>query len=243
MPSEQVSFVRKRKKKTQYYLMLVSIDIKPSFTTTRSSFRIGFDGVEIHGAHGYLLDQFMKDSVNDRVDRYGGSLENQCRFPLEIVEAIAREIGPKRVGIRLSPYSQHSDAIASNPAELALYMADALNKYDILYAHYVEARVRNAEIDIETHHTLEPVRKAFKGTLLIAGGHTRDSGNEAILAGKSDLVVYGKLFLANPDLPKRFQLNAPLNMYNWETFYTQDLVVGYTDYPFLDESVDNVEEH
>ena len=117
-------------------------------------------------------------------------------------------------------------------------MANALNKYDILYAHYLEPRVRNAEIDIETHYTLEPVRKAYKGTLLVAGGHTRESGNKAIRAGNADLVVYGKSFLANPDLPKRFELNAALNMYNRETFYIQDLVVGYTDYPFLDNSDD-----
>ena len=91
--------------------------------------------MEIHGAYGYLLDQFMKDSVNDRTDIYGGSLENRCRLPLEIVEAIAQEIGPKRVGIRLSPFSAHSDATSSNPVELAVYMANALNKYDILYAH------------------------------------------------------------------------------------------------------------
>ena len=183
----------------------------------------------------------MKDSVNDRTEHYGGSLENRCRFPLEIVEAVSQEIGPKRVGIRLSPFTTLHDAISSDPAELALYMASSLNKYNILYAHYVEARVRNADIDIETHHTLEPVRKAFKGTLLIAGGHTRESGNMAVSTGNSDLVVYGKLFLANPDLPKRFKLNAALNTYNRETFYTQDPVVGYTDYPFLEESDDTKE--
>ena len=198
---------------------------------------VGFDGVEIHGAHGYLLDQFMKDSSNDRTDKYGGdSLENRCRFPLEIVEAISQEIGAKRVGIRLSPFTTLQDAISSNPAELALYMAGSLNKYNILYAHYVEPWMRNGDtIDIGSshHHTLEPVRKAFKGTLLIAGGHTRESGNKAILAGNSDLVVYGKLFLANPDLPKRFKLNAMLNMYNRATFCTEDPVVGFTDYPFL----------
>ena len=183
----------------------------------------------------------MKDSVNDRTEHYGGSLENRCRFPLEIVEAVSQEIGPKRVGIRLSPFTTLHDAISSDPAELALYMASSLNKYNILYAHYVEPRIKNADtIDIGSshHHTLEPVRKAFKGTLLIAGGHTRESGNKAILAGNSDLVVYGKLFLANPDLPKRFKLNAALNTHNRETFYTQDPVVGYTDYPFLEESDD-----
>ena len=186
----------------------------------------------------------MKDSVNDRTDHYGGSLANRCRFPLEIVEAVSEEIGPKRVGIRLSPFTTLHDAISSDPAELALYMASSLNKYNILYAHYVEPWLRNGDtIDIgrSQNHTLEPVRKAFKGTLLVAGGHTRESGNNAVLAGNSDLVAYGKLFLANPDLPKRFKLNAMLNMYNRETFCAAEgPVVGFTDYPFLEEESDDM---
>jgi 12-oxophytodienoic acid reductase len=198
----------------------------------------GFDGVEIHGAHGYLLDQFMKDSVNDRTDKYGGSLENRCRFPLEIVKAISEEIGPERVGIRLSPFGSHSDAAASNPEELAVYMAKALNNYGILYAHYVEPRVKASFTEVETEHSLVAARQAFKGTFLSAGGHTRESGNDAIEQGTADLVVYGRWFLANPDLPKRFKLNAPLNKYHRESFYIQDPVVGYTDYPFLEDTLE-----
>ena len=197
----------------------------------------GFDGVEIHGAHGYLLDQFMKDSVNDRTDPYGGSLANRCPSPLEIVKAISEEIGSERVGIRLSPFGTHSDAIASDPEELAVYMANELNSYNILYAHYVEPHVKTSLVQVKTRHTLSEARKAFKGTFLSARGHTRESGNVAIEKGNADLVVYGRWFLANPDLPKRFKLNAPLNKYHRETFYIQDPLLGYTDYPFLEDTV------
>eukprot|EP00250_Pteridium_aquilinum_P020518 c24846_g1_i1 orf=224-1192(+) len=141
----------------------------------RNAIAAGFDGIEIHGAHGYLVDQFMKDGVNDRTDKYGGSLENRCRFPLEIIEAVSAEIGPERVGIRLSPYGSHSGSPDSNPEALAVYMANALNKYNILYAHYVEPRVKSSFVIEETQYSLESARKAFKGTFLSAGGHTRDT--------------------------------------------------------------------
>ncbi|XP_057844632.1 putative 12-oxophytodienoate reductase 11 isoform X2 [Cryptomeria japonica] len=200
----------------------------------RNAIDAGFDGVEIHGAHGYLVDQFMKDSVNDRTDCYGGTLENRCRFAVEVVEAVVDEIGAEHVGIRLSPFSAHSEAYDSNPEALGLYMAEALNKYNILYAHLVEPRVLNSQTTIASGKSLIPIRKAFKGTLLAAGGYDQNDGNKAISSGKADLVVYGRLFLANPDLPKRFELNAPLNKYHRETFYTSDSVVGYTDYPFLE---------
>eukprot|EP00253_Pinus_taeda_P032534 PITA_32534 len=199
----------------------------------RNAIKAGFDGVEIHGAHGYLLDQFMKEGVNNRTDQYGGSLENRCRFPLEVVEAVADEIGPERLGIRLSPFGKHGDTSDLDPEALGLYMAKALNKYNILYAHYVEPRIVTSREAIATNKSLLPMKKAFKGNFLVAGGYDREDGNAAIANGKADLVVYGRLFLANPDLPRRFELNAPLNKYNRDTFYISDPVVGYTDYPFL----------
>ncbi|CAL9170605.1 unnamed protein product [Musa hybrid cultivar] len=200
----------------------------------RNAIEAGFDGVEIHGAHGYLIDQFLKDKVNDRTDKYGGSLENRCRFALEIVEAVVDEIGADRVGIRLSPYASYMQSGDSNPEALGLYMANALNKYGISYLHMVEPRMINVGEKVEVPHSLLPMRKAFKGTFIVVGGYDREEGNTAIASGYADLVAYGRLFLANPDLPRRFELNAPLNKYNRETFYIQDPVVGYTDYPFLD---------
>ncbi|KAJ4713760.1 12-oxophytodienoate reductase [Melia azedarach] len=199
----------------------------------KNAIEAGFDGVEIHGAHGYLIDQFMKDQVNDRTDQYGGSLENRCRFALEVVEAIANEIGADRVGIRLSPFANYMESGDSNPEALGLYMAKALNKYNILYCHMVEPRMKTVGEKFECPQSLLPMRKAFNGTFLVAGGYDREDGNKAIADERADLVVYGRFFLANPDLPRRFELNAPLNKYNRETFYISDPVKGYTDYPFL----------
>ncbi|XP_057450230.1 12-oxophytodienoate reductase 2-like [Lotus japonicus] len=200
----------------------------------RNAIEAGFDGIEIHGAHGYLPDQFMKDKVNDRTDKYGGSLENRCRFILEIVEAVANEIGPERVGVRLSPFAEHGECGDSNPKELGLYMVNALNKYSVLYCHMVEPRMKNAAEQVESSHSLVPIRKAFKGTFIAAGGYVRQEGINALAENRADLIAYGRWFLANPDLPKRFALDAPLNKYKRETFYTSDPVVGYTDYPFLE---------
>ncbi|XP_034206136.1 12-oxophytodienoate reductase 2-like [Prunus dulcis] len=196
----------------------------------RNAIEAGFDGVEIHGAHGYLIDQFMKDQVNDRTDEYGGSLENRCRFDLEIVEAVANEIGADKVGIRLSPFADYMESGDSNPKALGIYMAKSLNKYGILYCHVVEPRMKTVGDKSETPYSLLPMREAFTGTFIAAGGFDREDGNNAVAEGRADLIAYGRLFLANPDLPKRFELNAPLNKYNRETFYTSDPVIGCTDY-------------
>ncbi|AAF04449.1 putative 12-oxophytodienoate reductase [Arabidopsis thaliana] len=202
----------------------------------RNAMEAGFDGVEIHGAHGYLIDQFMKDKVNDRTDEYGGSLQNRCKFALEVVDAVAKEIGPDRVGIRLSPFADYMESGDTNPEALGLYMVESLNKYGILYCHMIEPRMKTVGEIAACSHTLMPMREAFKGTFISAGGFTREDGNEAVAKGRTDLVAYGRWFLANPDLPKRFQLDAPLNKYNRSTFYTSDPVVGYTDYPSLEST-------
>ncbi|TXG53352.1 hypothetical protein EZV62_022521 [Acer yangbiense] len=201
----------------------------------RNAIEAGFDGVEIHGANGYLIDQFLKDEVNDRTDQYGGSLENRCRFALEIVEATCKEIGAYRVGIRLSPFADYMESGDSNPKALALYMTKSLNKYGILFCHMIESRMILADTKFECPHSLVPMRKAFNGTFIVNGGYEREDGIRAVLEGSADLVAYGRLFLANPDLPRRFQIDAPLNAYNRDTFYTHDPVIGYTDYPFLQQ--------
>ncbi|RVW29121.1 putative 12-oxophytodienoate reductase 11 [Vitis vinifera] len=180
----------------------------------RNAMEAGFDGVEIHGAHGYLLDQ-----VNDRTDKYGRSLENRCRFPLEVVEAVVNEIGADKVGIRLSPFGHHAEAGDSNPTALGLYMVESLNQSGVLYCHMVEPRIRIAGE-------------------MSAGGYVKEDGNNAVAEERADLVAFGRWFLANPDLPKRFALNAPLNKYSRETFYAPEPIIGYTDYPFLEDIVE-----
>lgn len=178
----------------------------------------------------------MKDTVNDRIDQYGGSLENRCRFALEVVESVVQEIGPDRVGVRLSPFTDYMETADSNPEALGLYMASSLNKFGIVYLHVIEPSMVRIGDRFETPHSLLPMRKAFKGTFIAAGGYQRDDANKAIAEGYADLIAFGQLFLANPDLPRRFELDAPLNKYNRATFCIPDPVVGYTDYPFLEES-------
>jgi len=178
----------------------------------------------------------MKDSVNDRTDKYGRSMENRCRFALEVIQAAINEIGAERVGVRLSPYSNCLDCWDSDPDALGLYMIHAMNKLGVLYCSMVEPEVVKVDGKVQIPYKLLHFRKAFAGTFIVAGGYNREEGNKAVSEGYTDLVAYGKWFLANPDLPKRFELNAPLNKYDRSTFYTPDPFVGYTDYPFLDLS-------
>ncbi|CAI0381679.1 unnamed protein product [Linum tenue] len=161
-------------------------------------------------------------------------MENRCRFAFEVVEAVAKEIGADRVGLRLSPFADYNDCPDSNPEALGLYMAQELNKYGILYCHVIEPRMITQFEAHDTHNSVLPMRKAFKGTFMVAGGYTQRDGNEVVGNGGADLVAFGRWFLANPDLPRRFELNAKLNKYDRSTFYTHDPVVGYTDYPFLE---------
>ncbi|PKA51718.1 12-oxophytodienoate reductase 1 [Apostasia shenzhenica] len=208
----------------------------------KNAIQAGFDGVEIHGAHGYLLEQFMKDSTNDRTDEYGGSLENRCRFALEVVRGVVDEIGADRVGIRLSPFAAEVECFDSYPEALGVFMVRSLNRYGLLYCHITEPRMTFEEGKLKIPHRLHAMRRAFDGTLITAGGYDREEGNRVIEEGYADLVAFGRLFLANPDLPRRFELNAPLNKYDRRTFYFSDPVVGYSDYPFLDPLKEEVEE-
>ncbi|TKW20286.1 hypothetical protein SEVIR_4G076700v4 [Setaria viridis] len=200
----------------------------------RNTIEVGFDGVEIHGAHGYLLEQFMKDGTNDRDDEYGGSLENRCRFAVEVIDAVVREVGAHRVGVRLSPFADFVECADSDPVALADYMVRQLNMHEgLLYCHMVEPRMSN--VDNRIPHRLLTFRKAFNGTFIAAGGYDREEGNKVVGDGYTDLVAYGRLFLANPDLPRRFEVDASLNKYDRSTFITRDPIVGYTDYPFLED--------
>ncbi|GJP64327.1 hypothetical protein CLOP_g21335 [Closterium sp. NIES-67] len=201
----------------------------------RNAIDAGFDGVEVHGANGYLLEQFIKDGINKREDEFGGSLENRLRFPLQVIKAVADEVGASKVGVRLSPYSTFLDAFDSDPVSTYLRLVEHVDGMGLAYLHFVEARVGTG-VDMEdTKETLEPFRKAFKGPFIAAGGYKRENGMAAIEGGSADLISYGRLFLANPDLPRRFELNAPLNSYDRSTFFCAEQVKGYIDYPFLDE--------
>lgn len=199
----------------------------------RNAMRAGFDGVEIHAGNGYLIDQFMKDGVNDRADAYGGGLENRCRFAAEVIAAVCHEAGAGRVGVRLSPFADYVDCVDSDPEALALHVVGVMNGLGVLYCHMIEPRMCVNERMIPRR--LLPFRKVFRGTFMVNGGYDREEGDKAVAEGYADLVAYGRLFLANPDLPERFRRNAALNKYDRSTFYTSDPVVGYTDYPFLDQ--------
>jgi N-ethylmaleimide reductase len=193
----------------------------------------GFDGVEIHNANGYLLDQFLRDGTNQRTDEYGGSIENRVKLPLEVVEAVVEVWGADRVGIRISPSSTFNSMSDSDPAKHFGYFVEQLNRYHLAYLHVLEpseSDLRHGGIAVPTRY----FRPIYNGTLMVNWDYDFEKGNEVIASGNADLVSYGKLFLANPDLPERFRLNAPLNQPNPATFYGGG-AEGYTDYPSLQE--------
>jgi N-ethylmaleimide reductase len=195
-----------------------------------------FDGVEVHCANGYLLDQFLQDSSNKRTDTYGGSVENRARLLLEVTAAIITVWGKDRVGVRLGPSSIFNGMSDSNPDHTFGYVADELRKIGIAYLHIIEPRIDG---NIAIKDGLQPVataqmKKIFKGTVMAAGGFEADTAEEIIATGDADLVAFGRHFISNPDLPRRIQLGEPLNPYDRATFYGGD-AHGYTDYPIYNE--------
>lgn len=203
-----------------------------------NALKAGADGIEIHGASGYLLDQFLQDNSNKRTDEYGGSIENRARLLLEVTASVIEVWGSNRVGVRLSPGSTFQDMNDSNPEALFNYVVTQLERLKLAYLHIVEPRIKGShddftekKVQLGVHH----FRPLYSGTLITAGGYTRETGEAIIVQGDADLVSYGRLFIANPDLPKRFALNAPLNSYHRPTF-TGGSERGYIDYPFLEES-------
>lgn len=198
----------------------------------RRAIRAGFDGVEVHAANGYLLDQFIRDNSNKRTDAYGGSIENRLRFPLEVITAIADAIGPGRVGVRISPTNKFNDMEDSNPAVTFTAFAKALNPLGLAYLHVMEphdpAHFMASGLPYVTPH----IHEAYTGKLMVNGGYTAAEGEEAMEKHQADAVAYGTLFIANPDLVERFRQGAPLNTPDQGTFYTPG-AKGYTDYPAL----------
>jgi N-ethylmaleimide reductase len=183
-----------------------------------------FDGVELHGANGYLLDQFTRDGTNKRTDEYGGSIENRLRFPLEVTDAVVDVWGADRVGYRISPNSPFNSMSDSNPLPVFSQLAERLGRRNIAYLHVVDP------VSAEQPRATPALRKVFKGTYVVNGGFDAQSGSAAIESGESDLVAFGVPFLANPDLPRRFATGAVLNAPDQATFY-QGEEKGYVDYP------------
>lgn len=195
-----------------------------------------FDGVEVHGANGYLLDQFLQDGSNQRDDQYGGSIENRARLLLEVVDSATSVWGAGRVGVRLSPYGTFNDMRDSDPIKLFTYVLEQLDSRKIAYVHLIEPRSSSAGSQDgniqDVPDTAHLFRKAYSGVLISAGGYARNDAMKVVEEGYADAVAFGRLFISNPDLPKRLEKNSDLTKYDRGTFYG-GAEKGYTDYPFL----------
>ena len=194
----------------------------------RNAGEAGFDGVEVHGANGYLIDEFLRDGANKRSGAYGGSRENRARLLFEVLEAVSDIWGSDRVGLRISPLNSYNSMIDSDPIGLATWLAHELNRFDLAYLHLMRADF----FQQQSGDVVTPVRDAYKGVLIGNMGYSADEAEAAISAGKLDAVAFGTAFLANPDLPARIKAKAALNMPNPATFYTAG-AEGYTDYPTM----------
>lgn len=196
----------------------------------RNAIEAGFDGVEIHAANGYLLDQFMRDGSNHRTDEYGGSVENRIRLTLEVTQAVVDAVGADRTGIRISPVSPASGAFDSNPSAVFFPLVRELNRFGLAYVHVVEGHTQGPrEFD---GFDFEALRKSFEGPWIVNNGYTREMAIEALESGRADLVAFGRPYIANPDLVERFRTGAPLNEVDWDhTFGGTER--GYTDYATL----------
>ncbi|KAI7849975.1 hypothetical protein BDC45DRAFT_488643 [Circinella umbellata] len=204
----------------------------------KNAITAGFDGIEIHSANGYILDQFINTSSNFRTDEYGGSIENRSRFLLEVTDAVVEAIGEERVAIRLSPWSEFQDMEDATPYDTWSYIVSELqNKHpELSYIHFIEPRDDyGRKTKNDTVNTLDPFRKIWKGPFMSAGGYTTKPELAAQIADETgNLIAIGRAFIANPDLVYRLQHDKPLTKYQRDTFYTND-PEGYIDYPFYQE--------
>ncbi|MGG6893156.1 alkene reductase [Rhizobium sp. BR 315] len=204
----------------------------------------GFDGVEIHGANGYLIEQFLQARTNQRTDQYGGSIENRTRLLLEVVEAVSKVWGSQRVGVRLSPFGIANDSGEDDPLRLYGHVIRELDRLHLAYLHLIEPRASGAgqaEVDHKNvPSAAELFRPAWSGKLIVAGNFRPDTAEAALAAGHADAIAFGRLFIANPDLPERIRRGAPLNPYHRPTFYGGG-AEGYTDYPSLNDAMEAAE--
>ena len=189
----------------------------------------GFDGVEVHGANGYLIDQFLRDGANQRADEYGGSIENRARFLTEILQAVTEEIGSDRVGLRLSPLNSFNGMKDSDPVAWITYLSKHLNQFNLAYLHVMRADF----FGIQQADVIPIAREHYKGHLMVNMGYTGEEAAEVIANNQADSVAFGTGFLANPDFPARVKAGVELTAPDQDTFYTSD-AKGYTDYPFMD---------
>ena len=193
----------------------------------------GFDGVEVHGANGYLPDQFLETRTNQRTDNYGGPVEHRSRLLLEIVETTMKVLGADRVGVRLSPLSFFNDMADDDPEMTFGYAAERLNEYGLAYLHVINpataALEKHRKPDPTALRIVELIRDKYRGTLMLCGGFDRESAEEWLQKGRADLIAFGRKFIANPDLPERFRRGAPLNIDDPATYYGGG-ERGYTDY-------------
>jgi N-ethylmaleimide reductase len=203
---------------------------------TRNAREAGFDGVEVHGANGYLLEQFLQTRSNRRTDQYGGSIENRARLLLEVTNAVIDAWSADRVAVRLSPYGVSNDSGEADPMPLYSYVVRELDKLSLAYLHFVEPRTSGVGRAEVFHNNVpkayELFRPMWSGVLVTAGGFDGTSAEEAVASGNVDIIAFGRPFIANPDLPERIKRKAPFTPYNRATFYGGD-VAGYTDYPVL----------
>jgi len=195
--------------------------------------RAGFDGVEIHGANGYLIDQFIRSKTNLRSDSYGGSIEKRIRFPMMVVDAVVSVWGGQRTGIRLSPTGTFNDMHDDDPVATFGTLAGHLNNSGIAYIEVVEDSFQGNAVEGRPESVIKAIRSGFTGTYIANGKYTADEARTRIHAGLCDLVSFGRPFISNPDLAERFRQGAPLNEYDSNTFYGGD-EHGYTDYPVLE---------
>jgi N-ethylmaleimide reductase len=200
-----------------------------------NALQAGFDGVEIHGANGYLLDQFAKDGANKRTDGYGGSIDNRARLMLEVARAVVAEAGADRTGIRISPVTPANDVSDSNPQLLFNHIVDGLNAEKLVYIHVIEGATGGPR-DIAPFD-YGSLRKRFSGTYIANNGYDLELANKVLAANEADLIAFGKPFISNPDLVERLKSGAPLNTPDKATFYGGG-AKGYTDYPALDGALD-----
>ncbi len=201
---------------------------------TENAREAGFDGVEVHAANGYLIDQFLRDGANERDDAYGGSIENRVRFLKEVMDAVVGAWSADRVGVRLSPFSSANDIADSNPQATFSEAIRVLNRYGLAYLHLVEGQTGGPR-DIPEGGDLAALYALFDGARMGNNGYDRETAIQAVEEGTVDLVAFGRPFISNPDLVERLRKNAPLNELDPDTLYGGG-EKGYTDYPVLQES-------